>query len=200
MAENRRNSRNNAVDQQPRQETRQQSRQSAPRQQSRQPTPRQQSAQQQDSSQQNQKTGQQDARQQVSREQSVIGQTGNGSWTQSRMTLGSKPERGSRIASWGGSGTASRNSQSTAVRVSMNSPTPEDRRALKLITRNPKMMFGHAFISRQPLLSSRSVSYNEEGFKLGKSTFTSSHHGKMELPRVALMFGGYPNGTISFET
>ena len=170
MAENRRNSRQehgtqsrDNTDAEGTQEGRPNTRTSQQRRQdSRQPSLRQQEVSRHNSRQQ---VGQE------SRQQSVVG-------------------NGSRILSYvseeGGSGRASRNiptpddDDDFGVRVSMHSPTPEERRFIyQTGTRNPKMAIGHEFIGKRTVIPSRSPGWGN-GFSTGPSRSFPPPHTPLE--------------------
>ena len=124
---------------------------------------------------------------QVSRQQSVLG-------------------NGSRVLSYvseeGGSRRASRNiptpddDDDFGVRVSMHSPTPEERRFIyQTDTRNPKMAIGHEFIGKRTVIPSRSPGWGN-GFSAGPSRSFPPPHSPLEPPRTAVMHGGYPGGGL----
>ena len=124
---------------------------------------------------------------QVSRQQSVVG-------------------NGSRVLSYvseeGGNGRASRNiptpddDDDFGVRVSVFSPTPEERRFMDYTgTRNPKMAIGHEFIGKRTVNPSRSPGWGN-GFSPGPHRSFPPTHTPLEPPRTAVMHGGYPGGGL----
>ena len=139
-------------------------------------------------------------RQQVSRQNSRQAQSGQVSRQQSVVGNGSRPL--SYVNEQRGSERASRNiptpvdDDDFGVRVSMSSPTPEDRIFMAYTTRrNPKMTIGHEFIGRRTVNVSKSLDWGD-GFSSKPSRSFPPAHSPLEPPRLAVMHGGYPGGGL----